>query len=107
MPGWKQGVGRQLDALIVELVPNVRKAVRWNSPFYGVEGRGWFLSLHCFERYVKLTFLRGASLKPLPPGESKDPHVRYLDMFENDEVHGKRLAGWIRQAAKLPGDELF
>lgn len=78
MPGWKQAVGRRLDALITEVVPDVRKAVRWNSPFYGVAGRGWFLSFHCFTRYVKVSFLNGASLDPLPLEPSKDPHTRYL-----------------------------
>ncbi len=82
MPGWKRGVGRRLDALIARVVPGVRKAVKWNSPFYGVEGQGWFLSFHCFTKYVKVTFFRGASLRPLPPGESKHKNVRYLDIHE-------------------------
>ena len=107
MPGWKRGVGRRLDALIVRLVPGVRKAVRWNSPFYGVEGRGWFLSVHCFTKYVKLAFLRGTSLQPVPPGESKHKYVRYVDIYEDDRFDEALLTNWIRQAAELPGDPLF
>jgi hypothetical protein len=108
MPGWKQNVGRRLDALIVRSVPKVRKAVRWNSPFYGAErpgfaGRDWFLSFHCFTGYVKVTFFRGRSLEPLPPGESRQEEVRYLDIHEHDGFDEKLLARWIRQAAKLPG----
>lgn len=107
MPGWKQGVGRRLDALIVQTVPNVHKAVKWNTPFYGVEGKdGWFLSYHCFTKYVKVTFFRGTSLRPIPPGESKHPEVRYLDIHEDDEWDEPRLSSWIRQAAKLPGERL-
>jgi hypothetical protein len=107
MPGWKRGVGRRLDALIVRTVPRVRKAVRWNSPFYGVEGQGWFLSFHCFTKYVKVTFLRGTSLRPLPPGESKHKEVRYFDIHEDDEFDEERVASWIKQASELPGDPLF
>lgn len=107
MPGWKRDIGRQLDALITRTVPRVRKAVRWNSPFYGVEGRGWFLAFHCFAKYVKVTFLRGMSLRPLPPVESKHPNVRYLHIHEGDPLDEQRLARWIRQAAKQPGDPLF
>jgi len=103
MPGWKRGVGRRLDALIERSVPGVKKAVRWNSPFYGVEGRGWFLAFHVFTRYVKVTFFRGASLRPLPPGPSKDRNTRYLDLHEDEPLDETRLAGWIRQAAALPG----
>lgn len=103
MPGWKSEVGRRLDALIVRTVPGVRKAVRWNSPFYGVEGQGWFLSLHCFTRYVKLAFFRGASLRPVPPGESRQKDVRYLDIHQDDRLDEQQLASWIRQAAALPG----
>ncbi len=103
MPGWKRDVGRRLDALIVRIVPNVRKAVKWNSPFYGVEGRGWFLSFHCFTSYVKVTFFAGASLRPLPPGESKHKDVRHLDIREEDQADAEDVARWIRQAAKLPG----
>jgi hypothetical protein len=103
MPDWKSDVGRRLDALIVRAVPGVSKAVRWNSPFYGVEGQGWFVSFHCFTRYVKVTFFSGASLSPLPPGESKSKDVRYLDIHEGDELDQELLATWIRQASELPG----
>ena len=102
MPGWKRDIGRRLDALIVRTVPNVRKAVRWNSPFYGIEGQDWFLSYHVFTRYVKLTFLSGASLCPVPPGSGKDPHARWIDIYE-DGLDEEQLATWIRQAASLPG----
>jgi hypothetical protein len=103
MPGWKSDVGRRLDAIIVRAVPGVRKAVRWNSPFYGIEGQGWFLSYHCFTNYVKVTFLQGTSLRPLPPGESKHEAVRYLDIHEDDRLDEAQLATWLRQAAALPG----
>lgn len=103
IPGWKQAVARRLDTLIVRTVPGVRKAVKWNSPFYGVEGQGWFLNFHCFTKYVKVAFFKGSSLKPLPPGESKSKDVRYLDLRESDEIDEKLLANWIRQAAALPG----
>ena len=102
MPGWKRVVGRRLDALIVRTVPGVRKAVKWNSPFYGVEGRGWFLNFHCFTNYVKVAFFRGTSLRPVPPGESKHKEVRYLDIHE-DDLDEAQMATWIRQAAALPG----
>jgi hypothetical protein len=103
MPGWKRDVGRRLDALIVRTVPDVRKAVRWNSPFYGIEGRGWFLNFHCFTKYVKVAFFNGASLRPVPPGESKHNDVRYLDIFEEDELDEAQLARWVEQASRLPG----
>jgi hypothetical protein len=103
MPGWKRDVGRRLDALIVRNVPNVRKAVRWNSPFYGIEGQGSFLNFHCFTKYVKVAFFRGTSLRPVPPGESKHKEVRYLDIHEDDQLNEAQLATWIRQAAALPG----
>jgi hypothetical protein len=103
MPGWKRNVGRRLDALIVRTVPGVRKAVKWNSPFYGVEGQGWFLSLHTFTNYVKVAFFKGTSLRPVPPGESKHKEVRYLDIREHDVLDETQLATWIRQAAALPG----
>ena len=103
IPGWKRDTARHLDALIVRTLPDVRKAVKWNSPFYGVEGKGWFLSFHCFTRYVKVTFFRGTSLRPVPPGESKQKHVRYLDIFENDQLDEAKFAAWIRQAAARPG----
>ena len=107
MPDWKQGVGRYLDELVVKAVPHVRKAVRWNSPFYGVEGEGWFLSYHCFNKYIKVTFLNGGLLDPPPPVESKQKDVRYLHIHEDEDVDEKRLVKWVRQAAKLPGEELF
>ena len=103
MPGWKRNVGRQIDALIVRTVPKVKKAVKWNSPFYGIEGQGWFLSFHCFTKYVKVTFFNGTSLRPLPPGESKNKDVRYLDIHEDEELDDKVVAIWIKQAAKSPG----
>jgi hypothetical protein len=103
MPGWKRDVGRHLDALIVRAVPGVRKAVKWNSPFYGVEGQGWFLNFHCFTNYVKVAFFRGTSLRPIPPGESKHKEVRYLDIREDDPLDEAQMATWIRQAAALPG----
>ena len=107
MPGWKRDVGRRLDALIVRTVPGVRKAVRWNTPFYGIEGQGWFLGFHCITKYVKVAFFRGTSLRPLPPGESKQKDVRYLDIYEDDQLDEKLVASWIRQAAELPGEFLF
>jgi hypothetical protein len=107
MPGWKSDVGQRLDALIVRTVPDVRKAVRWNSPFYGIEGQGWFLSYHCFTKYVKVVFLRGTSLNPLPPVESKDPNTRYFHIFENGQYDEELLASWIKQASELPGEPLF
>ena len=105
MPGWKSDLGRRLDALIVRTVPGVRKAVRWNSPFYGIEGRGWFASYHVFTRYVKVTFFRGASLRPVPPGSGKDPDSRWIDIREG-ELDESQMATWIRQAAALPGWDL-
>jgi hypothetical protein len=102
MPGWKRAVGRRLDALIVRNVPHVRKAVKWNSPFYGAPGQGWFLSFHVFTRYVKVTFFRGTSLRPVPPGASKHKDVRYLDIHEGD-LDEAQLATWVKQAAALPG----
>jgi len=105
MPGWKSDLGRRLDALIVRTVPGVRKAVRWNSPFYGIEGRGWFASYHVFTRYVKVTFFRGVSLRPVPPGSGKDPDSRWIDIREG-ELDESQMATWIRQAAALPGWDL-
>jgi hypothetical protein len=102
MPGWKSDLGRRLDEIIVRTVPGVRKAVRWNSPFYGVEGRGWFLDFHCFTRYVKVAFFDGAQLDPPPPGKSKDPKVRYLDIHE-DGFDEAQFAAWVEQASTLPG----
>ena len=103
MPGWKRDVVRRLDALIVLTVPDVRKAVKWNSPFYGVEGRGWFLNYHAFTNYVKVAFFRGTSLHPVPPGASKSEDVRYLDIREGDAFDEAQIAAWVRQAAALPG----
>jgi hypothetical protein len=102
MPGWKRELGERLDALITREVPHVRKAVRWNSPFYGIEGQGWFLSFHVFTRYVKVTFFRGAALQPLPPGKGKDEDARWLDIHEGGFVEAQ-MAAWVRQAAALPG----
>jgi hypothetical protein len=106
MPGWKRGVGRRLDVLIVRTVPGVRKAVKWNSPFYGAEGQGWFLNFHCFTKYVKVAFFRGTSLRPVPPGESKHKEVRYLDIHEDDELDEAQLAAWVKQASQLPGERM-
>jgi hypothetical protein len=103
MPGWKRNVGRRLDALVVDTVPRVRKAVKWNSPFYGIKGNGWMLSFHCFTKYVKVTFFRGTSLRPLPPGESKHDEVRYLDIREDDQLDEAQFASWVTQASLLPG----
>jgi len=99
---WKRDIAKRLDALIVRNVPSVRKAVKWNSPFYGIEGKGWFLSFHVFTKYVKVTFFRGASLRPVPPGTSKHPDVRYLDIREG-EFDEAKIARWVSQAAALPG----
>jgi hypothetical protein len=103
MPGWKSEAGRRLDALITRTVPGVRKAVKWNSPFYGVEGRGWFLSFHCYARYIKLAFFRGAALDPVPPIESKDKNTRYVHIHEDETLDEALLARWLRQASELPG----
>src|SRR5262245_34047604 len=103
MPGWKRDVGRHLDALIVRTVPGVHKAVKWNSPFYGIADQGWLLNFHCFTNYVKVAFFRGASLRPLPPGASKHTDVRYLDIRQDDALDEAQMATWIRQAAALPG----
>jgi hypothetical protein len=102
MPGWKRDVGRRLDALIARTVPGVRKAVKWNSPLYGVEGQGWFLGLHCFTKYVKVAFFRGSSLRPVPPGASKSKDTRYLDIRQGDPLDEELVASWIKQAAALP-----
>jgi hypothetical protein len=105
MPGWKRDVGQRIDALIDRTVPGVRKAVKWNSPFYGVEENVWFLSLHCFTKYIKVAFFRGTSLRPVPPGESKQKEVRYLDIHEG-ELDEPQLAAWVKQASKLPGERM-
>ena len=106
MPGWKQRVGRAIDDVIERTIPSVRKAVKWNTPLYGIEGQGWFLGFHCFERYVKVTFFRGASLDPVPPGQSKQEAVRCLDIQEDDLIDEARLSSWIKQASELPGERL-
>ncbi len=107
-PGWKRDVGRRLDAIIVRVVPNVRKAVKWNSPLYGAAGEEgtWFLGIHCFAKYIKVAFFRGASLRPLPPGESKQKDVRFLDVREGEELDEAQFARWVKQASKLPGERL-
>jgi hypothetical protein len=106
MPGWKREIGRRLDALIERTVTGVRKAVKWNSPFYGVEDGVWFLSFHCYTSYVKVAFFRGASLRPVPPGASKHKDVRYLDIHEDDEFDDAQLAAWVKQASQLPGERM-
>lgn len=106
MPGWKRAVGERLDALIGRHVPALQKAVRWNSPFYGVEGNGWFLSTHVFAHFVRLTWFQGQSMDPIPPGPSKDPNVRYLDIREHDAIDEKQFIAWVKQAAKLPGEKM-
>src|SRR5438445_11205155 len=106
MPGWKRDVGRRLDALIVRTVPDVYKAVKWNTPFYGIEGQGWFLGIHCFTKYIKVAFFRGTSLRPLPPGGSKQKEVRYLDIHQDDQLNEAQLAAWVKQASQLPGEPL-
>jgi hypothetical protein len=106
MPGWKRDVGRHLDALIVRAVPKVHKAVKYNSPFYGNEGDGWFVNFHCYTKYIKVAFFRGTSLEPVPPGASKHAEVRYVDIYENDEIDDAQLTRWIKQASKLPGERI-
>ena len=106
MPEWKSDLGRRLDDLIEREVPNIRKAVRWNSPFYGVEGMGWFASCHVFTRYVKVTFLNGASLNPVPLSGGKDPDARWIDIYEG-ELDEEQMAEWIRQSAAMPGWDGF
>ena len=106
MPEWKSDVGRRLDELIVRNVPNVRKALRWNSPFYGIEGQGWFVSYHVFARYIKVTFLNGASLNPVPPGGGKDPDARWVDIYEG-ALDEEQMAEWVRQSAAIPGWDGF
>jgi len=105
MPGWKQDLGRRIDQLIGKTVPNVYKAVKWNSPFYGLEDEGWFLNVHCFDKYVKVTFFRGTSLDPMPPGKSKTAETRYYDVREGalDEA---QFVTWVKQASALPGEKL-
>lgn len=107
MPGWKQAVGRQLDDLIVRTVPHVQKAVRWNTPFYGIADDGWFVAFHCITKYIKVTFFAGTSLHPVPPVESKNPGTRYYHIYENEPLDEALLTSWIKQAAKLPGEKCF
>ncbi|MCY1532461.1 hypothetical protein D9M68_677370 [compost metagenome] len=106
MPGWKSGLGRRLDALIVQAVPGVRKAVKWNSPLYGMDGQSWFLSIHCFTKYVKVAFFQGASLQPVPPGASKMPGTRYLDIREDHTLDEAQFLAWVKQASELPGERM-
>jgi hypothetical protein len=106
MPGWKRDVGRRLDALIVRTVAGVQKAVKWNSAFYGVEGQGWFLGIHCFTNYVKVGFFRGTSLRPVPPGESKSKDMRYLNIHGDDKLDEGQLVAWVKQASQLPGERM-
>ena len=105
MPGWKRDAGRRLDDLIGRTVPGAQKAVKWNSPFYGMEGQGWFLSFHCFAKYIKVTFFRGAALNPPPPVASKHPEVRYFHVYEGDGLD-EQFADWVKQASQLPGEML-
>ena len=102
MPGWKREIGEYLDALIVRTVPDVHKAVKWNQPFYGFEGEGWFLGFRCFTKYVQLSFFRGTSLDPVPPKGSKHPEVRYFDIYKDDELDESLLVSWLSQASQLP-----
>jgi len=106
MPGWKSDVGRRLDAIIERTGPNVHKAVKWNSPFYGIEGQGWFLSLHCFANYIKVAFFRGAALRPVPPVASKSQDTRYFHIGEHDTLDEAQFAAWVKQASELPGERM-
>lgn len=106
MPGWKKELGHRLDRLIEQTVPGVQKAVKWNSPFYGVKNDHWFLSYHCFTRYVKVTFFRGTSLRPMPAGKSKHAEVRYLDIAGNENFDEVQFVDWVRQASQLPGEKM-
>jgi len=106
MPGWKRDVGRRLDEVIVRTVPNVYKAVKWNTPFYGIEDGIWFLGFHCITKYIKVSFFRGTSLTPVPPVESKQKQVRYFHIFEGDEIDDKQFASWVKQASELPGEKM-
>ncbi len=107
LPGWKQDVGRRLDELIVSSVPGVQKAIRWNTPFYGLEGQGWFVAFHCMTKYIKVTFFKGAMLKPVPPEASKMKDVRYWHVFENEGVDVEQFVEWVKQASKLEGEHCF
>ncbi|MEO1235826.1 MAG: DUF1801 domain-containing protein [Planctomycetota bacterium] len=107
MPGWKHDVGRWLDDVVTAAVPHVRKAVRWNTPFYGIEGQGWFLSCHCFTEYVKISFLNAGGLQPPPPETSRYEQVRSIHVRERDVPDSKQMTAWVKQASKTPGDKLF
>ena len=106
MPGWKRDVGRRLDALIERAFPEVRKAVKWNSPLYGAQGQGWFLGIHCFTHYVKVAFFRCTSLRPMPPGASRTAHTRYLDIRQDGAFDEARFMAWVKQASRMPGDPM-
>lgn len=106
MPGWKSGLGRRIDALIMQAVPDVQKAVKWNSPLYGMGNQTWFLGIHCFNRYVKVSFFKGAALSPVPPGPSKQKEMRYLDIHENDAFDEAQFSDWVRQASLIPGERM-
>lgn len=106
MPGWKQYVGRQLDTMITRTVPSVAKAVKWNTPFYGIDGKSWFVGFHCITKYIKVAFFRGTSLRPLPPIESKQQHVRYYHIYEGDEIDEAQFINWVKQASRLPGEKM-
>ena len=106
MPGWKSDVGRRVDAIIARTVPDVRKAVKWNSPLYGMQDNVWFLGIHVYTKYIKVAFFRGAALKPVPPGTSKQKDVRYLDIRENDDFDEEQFANWVEQASRLPGEKM-
>ena len=103
MPGWKSDAGRELDAIITRALPSVKKAVRWNSPFYGIEGEGWVLGLHCLTKYIKVAFFQGASLDPIPPVASKDKNARYFHIYQGDALDEAQIRKWVKQASKLPG----
>jgi len=106
MPGWKSDAGRRLDALIVGAVPGVHKAVKWNSPLYGLQGQGWFLSVHCFTKYIKVAFFRGMALSPVPPVASRSKDTRYYHIHENDRMDEAQFVSWVKQASELPGERM-
>ena len=107
MPGWKQDIGRELDQLIVAAVPDVRKAIRWNTPFYGRPNDGWFLAFHCLTKYIKVSFFQGVALNPVPPVSSKQPSVRYVHLSETEAIDWQQIGDWALQASRLPGERLF
>ena len=106
MPGWKSDIGRRLDALVERIVPGVHKAVKWNTPLYGIKNEGWFFAIYCYKKYVQLTFFRGTSLKPVPPGASKNKETRYFNIYEEDELDEAQIGDWVKQASELPGEKL-